>query len=99
MILTKHEPWGTCKATLVQLVLKSSGQVVRAAETQCEVERFLRAHPDQDYVLRQMDGVPTSTFLEREGRHYGVEHGDLVCGPVKWDSQKGAVVCGGGTKP
>lgn len=70
------------------------GKPVRVVQTHDDVERFLKSKPDQSFLL--VDHIKGGTVIPPEHRSCcGVEHGDILCGKVRYDSKRGEVVCGG----
>lgn len=84
---------GNYGAAVVEIALlkRPDGTKLRWFKTSEELEAFLKAHPDQDFLLesaRVGDIIPPEV---RAG--HGADKGDIVCGQLRYSSTEGKVIC------
>jgi len=79
---------GEMKAVRLALLRQVSGRLSRHVQTQEDVEKILRSHENEDFVLTLAAGEEV-TFM---GNRIDYQD-DIFCGKVRYDSTKEKVVC------
>lgn len=88
MILTSGPDQYVVKSARLKL---PDGTAVNDFTSSQAVIDYLKAHPDREFLLETMavgDRIEDSILLQR-----GVQHGDILCGQVRFDSKSAQIIC------